>query len=132
MTVEDVIRTHTQAFYRALKARDFDALSKMYSDDELLVRPDGFVLWKEQVLRDLQAGNLTFNSIEITRDGKKARAHFRLVAVYVESGRALRLVYFQSVLPPQTSDHPDFTQELPRKGLPTRAKESQRRRRENR
>ena len=33
MTVADLIRTHTQAFYRALKARDFDALSKMYSDD---------------------------------------------------------------------------------------------------
>ena len=59
------------------------------------------MLWKEQVLRDLQAGNLTFNSIEITRDGKKARARFRLVAVYVESGRALRLVYFQSVLLPR-------------------------------
>jgi len=33
MTVADLIRTHTQAFYRALKARDSDALSKMYSDD---------------------------------------------------------------------------------------------------
>jgi hypothetical protein len=30
------------------------------------------------------------------------------------------------------SDRPDFTQELPRKLLPTRAKGSQRRRRENR
>jgi hypothetical protein len=34
--------------------------------------------------------------------------------------------------PPAERPHPDFTQELPRKLLPTRAKESQTRRREKR
>jgi ketosteroid isomerase-like protein len=42
ITTEDVVRTHTE-FNRALTARDFDALSKLYADDYMLVRPDGSV-----------------------------------------------------------------------------------------
>jgi hypothetical protein len=45
MTVEDVIRIH--------------------ADDYMLVRPDGSVLGKEDVLRHLGAGGLRFTSIEI-------------------------------------------------------------------
>jgi hypothetical protein len=33
MTEQEVIRTHTEGFYRALKARDFDALSRLYAAD---------------------------------------------------------------------------------------------------
>ena len=53
MTVEDVIRTHTEGFNRALTTHDLDALSALYADDYMLVRPDGSVLGKEDVLRDL-------------------------------------------------------------------------------
>ena len=45
--------------------RDFDALSKLYADEYVLVRPDGSVLSKKEVLRDLQEGGLKFTSIEI-------------------------------------------------------------------
>jgi hypothetical protein len=41
---DEVIRTHTEGFYGALKARDFEALSRFYAADYMLVRPDGSVL----------------------------------------------------------------------------------------
>ena len=46
MTAEDVIRTHTEGFNRALTTHDLDALSAIYADDYMLVRPDGSVLGK--------------------------------------------------------------------------------------
>jgi hypothetical protein len=64
MTVEDVIRTHTEGFNRALTTHDLDALSAIYADDYMLVRPDGTVLGKEDVLRDLARG-LRITSIEL-------------------------------------------------------------------
>lgn len=118
IAVEDVVRTHTE-FNRALTMRDFNALSKLYADDYVLVRPDGSVLSKKDVLHDLQAGGLKFTSIEIanvnvriygqtalltgdtqtvtSRNDKEAQAHVRLVAVYVAEGGRLRLAHFQSV-----------------------------------
>ena len=65
MTVEDVIRTHAEGFNRALTMHDLEALSAIYADDYMLVRPDGSVLGKEDVLRDLGAGGLRFTSIEL-------------------------------------------------------------------
>jgi ketosteroid isomerase-like protein len=122
MTPDDVIRTHTQEFNRSLIAQDIDALSRLYADDYMLVRPDGSVLSKQDVLRDLDAGGLTFRSIEMrdvnirihgatalltaetrtvtARRGLETAAHFRLVAVYATDGNALRLVHFQSVTLP--------------------------------
>jgi ketosteroid isomerase-like protein len=119
VTTEDVIRTHTQEFNGPLKAQNFVALSRLYADDYMLARPDGSVLSKEEVLRDLRDGGLIFRSIEVTdvnvrvygetalltaesrtvgsRKGAETRAHFRLVAVYVADGNRLRLVHFQSV-----------------------------------
>jgi hypothetical protein len=38
MTVEDVIRAHTEGFNRALTTHDLDALSAIYADDYMLVR----------------------------------------------------------------------------------------------
>jgi ketosteroid isomerase-like protein len=118
VTAEDVIRTHTQ-FNRALEAQDLDTLSRLYADDYTLVRPDGSVLSKQEVLRDLRDGGLTFRSINMTdvnvrvygetgllsavirtvasRKSAETRAHLRLVAVYVADGNRLRLVHFQSV-----------------------------------
>jgi ketosteroid isomerase-like protein len=123
MTEDDVIRAHTLAFNGALKAKDWGALSNVYSDDYMLVRPDGSVLSKEEVLRDLQAGGLTFHSIDITgvrvrihggtalltgesrtvtsRGTDEAKAHVRLIAVYVAHGDVLQLTHFQSVLLPE-------------------------------
>ena len=122
MTVEDVVRTHTEGFNRALMAGDLDTLSAIYADDYMLVRPDGSVLGKEDVLRDLKAGGLRFTSIEIanvnvriydqtalltgdsrtvtSRNGDEVSARIRLLAVYVHDRSRLRLAHFQSVALP--------------------------------
>ena len=118
MTVEDVVRTHTEGFNRALTTRDLDALSAIYADDYMLVRPDGSLLGKDDVLRDLRAGGLRFTSIEIanvrvriydqtalltgdgrtvaSRNGAEVSGRIRLLAVYVHDRSRLRLAHFQS------------------------------------
>ena len=119
MTVEDVIRTHVEGFNRALTTHDLEALSAIYADDDMLVRPDGSVLGKEDVLRDLGAGGLRVRSIELanvsvriydqtalltgesrtvtSRNGDEMSARIRLLAVYVHDRSRLRLAHFQSV-----------------------------------
>ena len=123
MTEAEVLRTHVDLFNGALKSRDWDELAAIYSDDYMLVRPDGSVLSKEEVLKDLRVGELEFKQIEVadvkvriyggsailtaasrtvtSRHGKEAKSHIRLVAVYVSDQGRLRLVHFQSVLLPE-------------------------------
>ncbi len=120
MTEAEVLRTHVDLFNGALKSRNWDELAAIYSDDYMLVRPDGSVLSKEEVLTDLRVGGLEFKEIEIvdvkvriygdtailtatsrtatSRQGKEAKSHIRLVAVYVANQGRPRLVHFQSVL----------------------------------
>ena len=54
MTAEHVLRLHTDGFNRALQQQDYRALEEIYSVRYMLVRPDGSVLNKEEVLRDLR------------------------------------------------------------------------------
>lgn len=118
MTPELVLQTHRDVFYQALLERDWDALSELYADDYMLVRSDGTLLSKHEVLRDLRGGNLTFESIELSGEtlrivgpvailtGKslsKSRkgdvlieSRFRMVALYVEGPSGLKLLHFQS------------------------------------
>ena len=120
MTEAEVLRTHVELFYGALKGREWDRLAAIYSDDYTLVRPDGSVLSKEEVLTDLQVGGLEVKEIEIadvkvrihgdtailtatsrtttSRQGNEVKSHIRLVAVYVANQGRPRLVHFQSVL----------------------------------
>src|SRR5882672_299550 len=119
MTEAEVVSTHDR-FNSALKSQDWEELSAIYSDDYMLVRPDGSVLSKEEVLNDLRVGGLEFKEIEVadvkvrihgdnailsatsrittSRRGKEAKSHIRLVAVYVTDQSRPRLVHFQSVL----------------------------------
>src|ERR1700739_2175154 len=114
MTEAEVLTTHVELFYGALKSRDWDQLAAIYSDDYMLVRPDGSVLSKQEVLKDLQVGGLEFKNIEIrdtkvrvhgdtailtaesrtvtSRQAEATTSHFRLVAVYVGEQGGPRLV----------------------------------------
>jgi hypothetical protein len=119
MTTEEVLRLHTEGFNQTLLRQDYSELEKIYSDIYMLVRPDGSVLNKDQVLKDLRQG-LTFHSIDMkdmvvrllgstailtaesrtvtSRNGKQSQARFRLVAVYTQEAGAIRLVHFQSTM----------------------------------
>jgi len=118
MTAEQVLRVHSEGFNRALTQQDYDALEEIYSEMYMLVRLDGSVLNKQQVLKDLRAQGLRIHSIELedavvrvvdsvailtaasktvsSRNGKESQAHVRLVAVYSQESGAIRLVHFQS------------------------------------
>jgi ketosteroid isomerase-like protein len=117
MTAEEILSIHTDVFNRALKEQDYAALEGLYAGDYMLVRPDGSVLNKQEVLQDLRSGGLRFHSIELSqtevrvygstalltaecqsvssRSGMESRSHFRLLAVYAQQGR-IKLVHFQS------------------------------------
>ena len=64
MTAEEVIRLHI-GFNRALERQDYQSLEAIYSDRYILIRPDGSILNKEQVLKDLREGGLSFQEIEL-------------------------------------------------------------------
>jgi hypothetical protein len=120
MTAEQVLELHSEGFNRALTQPDYDALEGIYSEMYMLVRPDGSVLNKQQVLKELREQGLRIHSIELkdavvrvvdsvailtaasktvsSRDGKQSQAHFRLVAVYGQEGGAIHLVHFQSTI----------------------------------
>ena len=118
MTKDDVLKIHTDRFLGALTSRNYAALEALYSDDYILVRPDGSVLNKQGVLQDLRNNGLTFHSIDLpeslvriygstavvtgesrtitSRNGAENRAHFRFIAVYAQEDQSIRLVHFQS------------------------------------
>jgi ketosteroid isomerase-like protein len=118
MTEAEVLMIHRDSFYGALKSQDFATLENLYSDKYMLIRSNGSVLDKQQVLKDLLDGGLTFQSIDLqgeqvrlfgsvailtgesrtvsSRDGNETRAHFRFVTVYTQEGAVIRLVHFQS------------------------------------
>jgi ketosteroid isomerase-like protein len=118
LTTEEVSRFHREEFYGALRTSDFEKLSSIYSDDYMLVRPDGNAFSKQQILDDLKTHAMNFSSIELTnekiricgsvgiltgdsritavRDGKESKSEFRLVAVYYKQGDRIELVHFQS------------------------------------
>ena len=120
MMAAEILSIHTNTFNRALKEQDYAALEELYADDYMLVRPDGSVLNKQEVLQDLRSGGLRFHSIELgqnevrlygstavltgesqavsSRHGAESRSHFRLIAVYVQNGQSIKLVYFQSTV----------------------------------
>jgi hypothetical protein len=73
MTKDEVLTTHRNVFLAALLNRDFKILSTLYSNDYILVRPDGTVFNKDEILRDLRENDLIFKSIEIS--GEEVRIH---------------------------------------------------------
>ena len=103
MKAEEVLH-QMEDFSRALQQHDFAALDAIYSDRYMLVRPDGTVLNKEQVLKDLIEHKMAFHPIELkgsavrllgsaaivtaettllsSRDGKHTYTHVRLVAIF--------------------------------------------------
>ena len=130
ITTQEVHSTHHDDFYGALRNNDLDKLSRIYADDYMLVRPDGSVFSKAQILIDLKTHAMSFRSIELTneqirtygsvgiltgnskittvRDGKESQTAFRLVAVYCKQNHSIQLVHFQSSpLPDEEQENPN-------------------------
>jgi ketosteroid isomerase-like protein len=123
ITTQEVSAAHYDDFYGALRRNDLEKLSQIYSDDYMLVRPDGSAFCKAQILDDLKIHAMTFSSIELTnekirihgsvgiltgdsnittvRDGRESQTAFRLVAVYCKQNDRIELVHFQSSPLPQ-------------------------------
>jgi hypothetical protein len=128
MTPASVLRTHQELFYQSLLHQDWSALASLYADDYNLVRSNGTSLSKEEVLNDLQVGDLVFRSISLMnervrvvgsvavltgesqtiaeRRGIMFESHFRLIAVYVEVEGNVRLLHFQSTDIPRSPQIP--------------------------
>jgi hypothetical protein len=68
MTVDEIARLHHQDFDGALIRNDLAKLAKVRGDDHVLVRPDGSILSKDQLLADLKAHAKAFRSIESTNE----------------------------------------------------------------
>jgi ketosteroid isomerase-like protein len=127
LNLDTVLKTHRDIFYKALLQQDWASLANLYADDYTLVRSNGTALTKEEVLTDLRKADLVFKSIELMnervrlvgsvailtgesrtiaeREGVAFEARFRLVAVYVEAERGLRLLHFQSTDIPATPNN---------------------------
>jgi ketosteroid isomerase-like protein len=118
ITAGEVRRAHYEDFYGALTTNDLEKVSLVYSDDYMLVRPDGSVFSKAQILDDLKVHAMSFKSIELAnetvriygsvgiltgdsritavRDGIESTTEFRIVAVYSKRNDRIELVHFQS------------------------------------
>jgi ketosteroid isomerase-like protein len=118
MTIDEVARAHREDFNGALIKNDLAKLAQVYGDDYVLVRPDGSLFSKDQILADLKAHSMTFSSIESTnekirvygqvgilagdnetvtlRDSKENKSRSRFVAIYVKRDERIQLVHFQS------------------------------------
>ncbi len=86
MKEAEVLVIHRDSFYGALKSQDFATLEELYSDQYMLVRSDGSVLDKQQVLKDLREGGLTFQSIDL--QGEQVRL-FGSVAILTAESRTV-------------------------------------------
>jgi NAD(P)-dependent dehydrogenase (short-subunit alcohol dehydrogenase family)/ketosteroid isomerase-like protein len=117
MTADELVRTH-QGFNGAVVRNDLAELSKFYADDYMLVRPDGSMFSKEQILTELKAHPTNFRSIESSneklrvygqvgiltgdnqtvtlRDGQESKSRSRFLAIYFKRGDRIELVHFQS------------------------------------
>jgi uncharacterized protein DUF4440 len=62
MTEQELLRRHSEDFNQALIHHDYGALEGIYSESYMPVRPDGSVLNKQQVLKDLREQGLRFHS----------------------------------------------------------------------
>ncbi len=68
------LRKRASELHRANVSGDLEALSSIYADDYMLVRPDGSSLSKHEVLHDLRDGGLMFKSVELDDVKRRSRS----------------------------------------------------------
>ena len=111
MTESEVLAVHKGVFYKALLAQDHSALARLYLNDYVLVRPNGSVLSKQQVLEDLRETGLQFTFIDLK--GEKVRIHGTTAIItgesrteFVRGGKVDTDLVFMIAISFQTSSGP--------------------------
>ena len=121
-SVATISKEEVQAFYeeflQALKSGDTTTLERIYADDYLLVRPNGDILRKKEILADLRHHSMRFTSFEVNdvlirtkgfvgiltaavrstavRDGVEIKTHARQVAILSKQNERITISHFQS------------------------------------
>jgi ketosteroid isomerase-like protein len=121
-SIPAISKEEVQAFYdgflQALKSGDIPSLERIYTDDYLLVRPNGDTLGKNEILADLRRHSMKFTSFEVTdvlvrtkgfvgiltadvrstaiRDGVEIKAHARQLAILSKEKDRITITHFQS------------------------------------
>jgi len=116
---EDEVQKTFDAFIAALSAGDYQTLGDLYDEDYLLVRPDGTVLGKSDILNDLKEHSMVLFSYETTPislktkgtvgilsteakstficDGRRqAKTHSLQIVIFVKTGSVVTITHFQS------------------------------------
>jgi ketosteroid isomerase-like protein len=115
----DEVQETFNAFIAALSAGDYQTLGDLYGEDYLLIRPDGTVLGKSDILNDLKKHSIVLSSYESTpislktmgavgiltteaksafnRDGRRqAKTHTLQIVIFVKTGSLVTITHFQS------------------------------------
>jgi ketosteroid isomerase-like protein len=115
----DEVQTTFDAFIAALSAGDYQTLDDLYDEDYLLIRPDGTVFGKSDILSDLKEHSMVLSSYETTpvslktkgtvgiltieakstflRDGRRqAKTHSLQTIIFVKTGGVVTITHFQS------------------------------------
>ena len=115
----DEVQETINAFIAALSAGDYQTLGHLYGEDYLLIRPDGTVLGKIDILNDLKEHSMVLRSYESTpislktkgavgiltteakstfmRDGRRqAKTQALQIVIFVKTGGFVTITHFQS------------------------------------
>jgi ketosteroid isomerase-like protein len=112
------VRTFYNAFLEILKSGDIPSLEKIYAEDYILIRPNGDILNKKEILADLHQHSAHFTSFELTevlirikgfvgiltanvrstaiRDGAEIKTHARQLAIVSKENNQIAIAHFQS------------------------------------
>jgi ketosteroid isomerase-like protein len=118
MISKEEVRVSFEEFQQALKSGDTSSLEHIYADDYILVRPNGDILRKEEILADLSRHSMKFTSFEVNdvlirtkgsvgiltadvrsiavRDGVEIKAHAIQVAILSKENQRITISHFQS------------------------------------
>lgn len=112
------VQTFYNIFLDTLKSGDITSLEKLYAEDYILIRPNGDILNKKEILADLHQHSAHFTSFELTevlirakdsvgiltanvrstaiRDGAEIKSHARQVAIISKENNQITISHFQS------------------------------------
>ena len=115
---KEEVQTFYEEFLEALKSGDTTSLERIYADDYLLVRPNGDILSKKEILADLRHHSMRFTSFQVqdvlirtigmvgiltaqvrstaVTDGIETKTHAIQLAIVSKENARITISHFQS------------------------------------